>query len=200
MRGGKAFTPQFFGITDFGDRSQMTSQAVSSVGTPELKTRFLVVALPVLHLCACVAVSLKTSSRAPWGYMFYVDFPAGIASWFLGGLTSSFLFGFSSIGTLWWFEVGKWADRTHGSRDHRREFFRQRIGTGLCIGASRNGGGIIPDRAGGAWHGQHGLLQRTRKQEQRTFGSRRCESSCGKLVEGPIHNRWRRLESAQGTL
>jgi hypothetical protein len=39
--------------------------------------------------------------------MFYVDFPAGIVSWLVGGLTSSFLLGFASVGTLWWYLLGK---------------------------------------------------------------------------------------------
>src|SRR5580704_736078 len=66
---------------------------------------------------------------------------------------------------------------------------REAVWPWILLWASGNDRSIVFDRAGGARHGQLGLLQRARQPEQCAVGSWRSAGDSKKLVQGPFPDR-----------
>jgi len=66
----------------------------------------LLLALPLLHLVACVTIALAKIVSGVH-YLIYVDFPFSLVLVMLGWRNDNFLFWFATLGTLWWYLLSR---------------------------------------------------------------------------------------------
>jgi hypothetical protein len=64
--------------------------------------------LPLLHLISCATIVLAKLDSG-WHYMIYVDFPCSLLLVILSWRNDNFLFWFATLGTLWWYLLGRLA-------------------------------------------------------------------------------------------
>jgi hypothetical protein len=75
--------------------------------SPKYPSLVYLLPLPVLHLGACVIISLAKLESGVH-YMIYLDFPFSLILVMLGWRNDNFLFWFATLGTLWWYLLS-WA-------------------------------------------------------------------------------------------
>jgi hypothetical protein len=73
--------------------------------------------LPIFHTVVCLAI-YSAGSDVGWWYLTVADFPLGIGAIMLAGIADQFygvdcapLLSFSFVGGVWWFALGRYADR-----------------------------------------------------------------------------------------
>jgi hypothetical protein len=79
-----------------------------------ISRRPLVYLLPLVHLCACIAIKVA-DFKSGVHYLIYVDFPLSPLLVMLGWPRDNFLLWFSTLGTLWWYLLSFAAQRMLGA-------------------------------------------------------------------------------------